>query len=68
MTKRTEKAKPKAAPKKDRAWFERKVVELKTEEVKALGVPGAILLAQRIAKADVQEARRLIWKSKYTYS
>ena len=31
MTKRTGKAKKKAAPKKDRAWFERKVAELKTE-------------------------------------
>jgi hypothetical protein len=31
MTKRTGKAKKKATPKKDRAWFERKVAELKTE-------------------------------------
>jgi hypothetical protein len=31
MTKRTGKAKKKAAPKKDRAWFERKVAELKAE-------------------------------------
>ena len=31
MKKRTGKAKPKAAPKKDRAWFARKVAELKTE-------------------------------------
>jgi hypothetical protein len=31
MTKRTGKAKKKAATKKDRAWFERKVAELKLE-------------------------------------
>jgi hypothetical protein len=31
MTKRTGKAKKKAAPKKDRAWFERQVAELKAE-------------------------------------
>lgn len=31
MTKRTGKAKKKAAPKKDRAWFERKVSELKAD-------------------------------------
>ena len=31
MTKRTGKPKKKAAPKKDRAWFERKVSELKAE-------------------------------------
>ena len=31
MAKRASKAKEKAAPKKDRAWFERKVSELKTE-------------------------------------
>jgi hypothetical protein len=31
MKKRTGKAKTKAAPKKDRAWFERKVAELKAE-------------------------------------
>ncbi len=31
MTKRTSKAKKTATPKKDRAWFERKVAELKTE-------------------------------------
>jgi hypothetical protein len=31
MAKRTGKAKKKAAPKKDRGWFERKVAELKTE-------------------------------------
>ncbi len=31
MTKRTDKAKKKAAPKKDRAWFARKVAELKAE-------------------------------------
>lgn len=31
MTKRTGKPKRKAAPTKDRAWFERKVAELKAE-------------------------------------
>ncbi|HYW46951.1 MAG TPA: hypothetical protein VE959_29060 [Bryobacteraceae bacterium] len=31
MTRRTGKAKTKAAPKTDRAWFERKVAELKAE-------------------------------------
>jgi hypothetical protein len=31
MTKRTGNTKKKVAPKKDRAWFERKVAELKTE-------------------------------------
>jgi hypothetical protein len=31
MKKRTGKAKKKAAPKKDQAWFERKVAELKAE-------------------------------------
>jgi hypothetical protein len=31
MTKRSGKAKKKAAAKKDRAWFERKVAELKAE-------------------------------------
>jgi hypothetical protein len=31
MKKRTGKTKTKAAPKKDRAWFARKVAELKTE-------------------------------------
>jgi hypothetical protein len=34
MTKRKAKAKKKAAPKKDRAWFERKVAELKAEAEK----------------------------------
>jgi hypothetical protein len=34
MTKRTGKAKKKAVPKKDRAWFERKVAELKAEAEK----------------------------------
>lgn len=31
MKRRTGKTKKKAAPKKDRAWFERKVAELRTE-------------------------------------
>jgi hypothetical protein len=31
MIKRTEKTRKKAAPKKDQAWFERKVAELKAE-------------------------------------
>ena len=31
MVKRTKKAQKKAAPKKDREWFERKVAELKAE-------------------------------------
>ncbi len=31
MTKPTDRPKKKTAPKKDRAWFERKVAELKTE-------------------------------------
>jgi hypothetical protein len=31
MKRRTGKTKKKAAPKKDQAWFERKVAELKTE-------------------------------------
>lgn len=57
MTKRARKAKKKAPLKKDRAWFERKVAELKTE-LEKLPADRQEKLRQKLRQEETNNARQ----------